>query len=134
MFCGGGKRCRFYITIPVLNCSQFYAEFFRRVRKIEKCDYQLHHVCLSVWPSIRPSVRMEQLGSYWKNSNEISYLSIFRKICLENSSFINPLNAELNPICYLLALLAYHFLHVSRIRVKIWFEKRVLYMKTNRHF
>jgi len=33
---------------------------------------------------------------------------------------INPLNPELNPICYLLALLgAYHFLHVSRIRVKL---------------
>jgi len=31
---------------------------------------------------------------------------------------INPLNAELNPTCYLLALLAHHFLHVSRIRVK----------------
>jgi len=32
----------------------------------------------------------------------------------------NPLNAELNPICYLLALLgAHHFLHVSRIRVKL---------------
>ena len=32
---------------------------------------------------------------------------------------INPLNAELNPICYLLALLgAHHFLHVRRIRVK----------------
>jgi len=30
----------------------------------------------------------------------------------------NPLNAELNPISYLLALLAHHFLHVSRIRVK----------------
>jgi len=31
----------------------------------------------------------------------------------------NPLNPELNPICYLLALLgAQHFLHVSRIRVK----------------
>jgi len=31
----------------------------------------------------------------------------------------NPLKAELNPICYLLALLgAHHFLHVSRIRVK----------------
>ena len=29
----------------------------------------------------------------------------------------NPLNPELNPICYLLALLAHHFLHVSRIRV-----------------
>ena len=32
---------------------------------------------------------------------------------------INPLNSELNPICYLLALLAHHFLHVSRIRVKL---------------
>ena len=32
---------------------------------------------------------------------------------------INPLKPELNPICYLLALLgAYHFLHVSRMRVK----------------
>ena len=32
---------------------------------------------------------------------------------------LNPLNAELNPISYLLALLgAHHFLHVSRIRVK----------------
>jgi hypothetical protein len=32
---------------------------------------------------------------------------------------INPLNAELNPICHLLALLrAHHILHVSRIRVK----------------
>jgi hypothetical protein len=30
----------------------------------------------------------------------------------------NPLNAELNPISYFLALLgAHHFLHVSRIRV-----------------
>ena len=35
-------------------------------------------------------------------------------------SAINPLNPELNPICYLLALLgAHHFLHVSRIRVKL---------------
>ena len=32
---------------------------------------------------------------------------------------LNPLNAELNPICHLLALLGvHHFLHVSRIRVK----------------
>jgi len=39
----------------------------------------------------------------------------FNKTCR-----INPLNPELNPICYLLALLgAHHFLHVSRIRVKL---------------
>jgi len=35
----------------------------------------------------------------------------------------NPLNAELNPICHLLALLgAHHILHVSRIRVKVHFN------------
>ena len=33
---------------------------------------------------------------------------------------LNPLNAELNPICHLLALVgAHHILHVSRIRVKM---------------
>jgi len=32
---------------------------------------------------------------------------------------INPLNAELNPICHLLVLLgAHHILHVGRLRVK----------------
>ena len=42
------------------------------------------------------------------------YLVVFQLI------EINPLNPELNPICYLLALLgAHHFLHVSRIRVKL---------------
>jgi hypothetical protein len=32
---------------------------------------------------------------------------------------VNPLNAELNPICNLLALLgAHHNIHVSRVRAK----------------
>jgi len=30
----------------------------------------------------------------------------------------NRLNTEINHICFLLALLAHHFLHASRIRVK----------------
>jgi len=35
-----------------------------------------------------------------------------------NKPDFNPLNAELNPICHLLALLgAHHILHISRIRV-----------------
>jgi len=35
------------------------------------------------------------------------------------SCLVNPLNPELNPVCYLLALLAHHFLHVGRIMVKL---------------
>ena len=44
----------------------------------------------------------------------------------------NPLNAELNPICYLLALLAHNFLHVSRIRVKS-LTLRLLMSHTHTH-
>ena len=45
---------------------------------------------------------------------------VIRTLSLPSTHNINPLNAELNPICYLLALLgAHHFLHVSRIRVKL---------------
>ena len=37
----------------------------------------------------------------------------------KNVCFLNPLNAELNPICHLLALLGAHrIFHVSRLRVK----------------
>jgi len=36
------------------------------------------------------------------------------------TTFVNPLNAKLNPICHLLALLGdHHILHISRIRVKL---------------
>ena len=34
-------------------------------------------------------------------------------------AYVNPLNAELNPTCHLLALLAHPILHISRIRVNI---------------
>jgi len=60
----------------------------------------------------------------------------FRDIFLLQSSgsllsvdcwFLNPLKPELNPICYLLALLgAHNFLHVSRIRVKLLTFRRLM--------
>jgi len=42
-----------------------------------------------------------------------------RTVPVDPLYLINPLNAELNPICYLLALLAHHFLRVCRIMVKL---------------
>ena len=43
----------------------------------------------------------------------------FKPLTIHVTFNFNLLNTELNPICYLLALLrAHHFLHVSRIRVK----------------
>ena len=48
----------------------------------------------------------------------ISWFIMVKTIKYFGKSRVNPLKPELNPICYLLALLAHHFLHVSRIRVK----------------
>jgi hypothetical protein len=48
-----------------------------------------------------------------RNKDEVT--GKWRKLYNEE---LNPLNAELNPICHLLALLeGHHILHVSRLRV-----------------
>ena len=58
-------------------------------------------ICIGCYKTFASGSRLEDTG---KDEKEI---------------YINPLKPELNPICYLLALLgAHHFLHVSRIRVK----------------
>ena len=49
-----------------------------------------------------------------------------RYIMIAAKSVINPLKPELNSTCYLLALLAHHFLHVSRIRVKSLTSRRLM--------
>jgi hypothetical protein len=59
--------------------------------------------------------------SIMHEKHEMQYVSWHtqRKQTIDRKALLfNPFNAELNPICYLLALLgAHHFLHVSRIRV-----------------
>ena len=57
------------------------------------------------------------LGRNEKDMIKKMYIGLHVQYLLYTSE-LNPLNAELNPICYLLALLVHHFLHVSRKRVK----------------
>jgi hypothetical protein len=46
--------------------------------------------------------------------------SVLSYVVHVRAEVINPLNAELNPIRHLLALVgAHHFVHVSSIRVKL---------------
>ena len=63
---------------------------------------------------------------YFPTNGKFAHATCFRWLSLRKSEVpyntvnINPSNPELNPICYLLALLgAHHFLQVSRIRVKL---------------
>ena len=54
----------------------------------------------------------------WSEAWTTIYLSALRNI----PEVLKPLNAELNPICRLLALLgAHHTLQISRIRVNLFF-------------
>ena len=103
-----------YLCIYLTNFIYF---FYNNQSHMQNCDkLLLTSPCLSVCPSVRlhETVRLQVDEFSWSLIFEC-----FSKIILENSSFINPLNAELNPICYLLALLGtHHFVHVSRIRVK----------------
>jgi len=64
-----------------------------------------------------PSKCMFLYGAITQNT--IIWVTLLWKPIHFNSIYVNPLNPELNPICYLLALLrAHHFLHISRIRIK----------------
>ena len=67
-------------------------------------------------PSVNPIAVIKYIISYIKAPGRITKSSEGS----EQIKIINSLNPELNPICYLLVLLgAHHFLHVSRIRVKL---------------
>ena len=61
---------------------------------------------------------MKLLTTQFLHSLVTTSLNTLFSKTLSLCSFLNPLNAELNPIYYLLALLVHHFLHVSRISVK----------------
>ena len=54
------------------------------------------------------------------------WLFFVYSFCLPVVQQFNPLKPELNPVYYLLALLAHHFLHVSRIRVKSLTFRRLM--------
>jgi hypothetical protein len=55
-----------------------------------------------------------------QNNVKENCVTLFKKENLSAALWFNPLNAKLNPLCHLLALLrTNHILHVSRIRVNM---------------
>ena len=80
-----------------------------------------HHTCR--WPS---SAQVERRLLLVNSTADGCVLCSFASWIVAVYSYVNigryylfnPLNAELNPICHLLALLGtHHILHISRIRV-----------------
>ena len=92
------------VSNPFWNC-------LGQVGKFKRVKLKLH--CSG---EVVKKVQVEKIILKWiiQKAASVAAVSTFN---------INPLNAELNPICHLLTLLgAHHFLHVSRIRVKEGFH------------
>ena len=89
-------------TIVVVKPNKYYI-FWVGVCSLSNPTYNAQAPYCYLWP-----VRFYGILLHYLNNGQI-----FEK------NNVNPLNAELNPICCLLALLGtHHLLHVSRIRVK----------------
>jgi len=92
----------------------------------------LKHVC-NLEPKLK---KLPKVARYFTETNALTYQGTLSVLYIKLSSYhtgntvcvcFNTLNPELNPICYFLALLgAHHFLHVSRIRVKLLTLRRLM--------
>jgi len=73
----------------------------------DRTDHDQQH-CYHHVPTVNQRLLLQLISSWWWAWGYPKHVwAVFK-----------PLNPELNPICYLLALLAHHLFHVSRIRVK----------------
>jgi len=84
------------------------------LQQIPSCKADSHSVLYWTRNSL-PYPQKPTTGPY-----SFIYSAFHRSTKVDIELVINPLSPKLNPICYLLALLgAHHFIHVSRIRVRL---------------
>ena len=122
---------RLILQTTVLVFFSFYAASFT-----EACFYRCALDMFCITYLLRWLVFLRSLFRVYSCCTVLSVLSGLRLVGVTDKSqsrlfsallppavnpfAVNPLSSELNPICYLLALLGvHHFLHVSRIRVKL---------------
>ena len=115
-------KCLFWFSLQILSETSF---ILRRLSEIWSKMYVGLHVKCPLFFS-----NLIETWIFSTDFRKLSNIKFHENPSCESQGFpcgrtdrhdeINPLNPELNPICYLLALLgAHHFLHVSRIRVKL---------------
>ena len=108
-------------VIHVLNCNDALS-WDSTINGIRQCIFTNHQTKHLSESNEERSCPVNPRRTWTKNG---------RGICTINRTYyshiFNPLKPELNPICYLLALLGtHHFLHVSRIRVKLLTFRRLM--------
>jgi hypothetical protein len=87
-----------------------------------RLDSRLSQLETAVAAKVNAPSPVYKFSRVTRGSSVVKSVSFVFTVLVAQTQFtalVNPLNAELNLICHLLALLGVHnFLHVSRIRVK----------------
>ena len=92
-------------------------------RQLGSACYCLDQLVVQILIKLLEDVICQNVSSHFYYYHTVELQVCFMLHVLVN---VNPLKPELNAICYLLALLAHHFLHVSRIRVKSLTFRRLM--------
>ena len=102
----------FYSALCNVTCSKVRLKRRNQISNF-KTDAEISFI--NIWKYFSHFVRFIDISVYFIFNIVVSRIRHF-----------NPLNPELNPICYLQALLAHNFLHLSRIRVKLLTFRRLM--------
>jgi len=123
------EACAFTLVQPTATSGKFRENLFKCPTFCVYSDYNglvtTPSTAWYFWKNFKMRIRTD--SKYWSHQTQLLsrclaniFVSQFPHFLCSIINSFNPLNPELNPICYLLALLgAHHFLHVSRIRVKL---------------
>ena len=102
-----------------LGCATIASRKRYNVLAVAYSTFRRGYISPQLLFSLSSLLRIQAVLSFQvRRQHFAARLKFIRSVQHSFSSLVNPLKPELNPICYLLALLAHHFLHVSRIRVK----------------
>jgi hypothetical protein len=105
-----------------VRCSEHMRKPNRRTVKLQllQCIHICRHRVFSLYLAIALSFHQESIVHNWHPFHFNRTAKFIHQYFIYQSP-INPLNAELNPIRHLLALVgAHHFVHVSMVRVKYY--------------
>jgi uncharacterized membrane protein len=118
-------------------CQTFYSLYCNcntSISSSNTLNAEINHICHLL--ALLGAHHILHVSRMWVKSACQTFSSLYCN-CNTSISSSNPLNAEINHICHLLALLgAHHILHVSRIRVnfhlfiKIYNDFHVLFQTT----
>ena len=110
-----------YIIFPDMACFQgiYFCDVFQTKWALHYWNYLSPLKMLN----FKQHLQLAKRKTNWHVARNVGYCPMLPPSAIQHLwpphiHNFNPLNPKLNPICYLLALLAHHFLHVSRIRVK----------------